>query len=127
MTPGRIVMSLPPPSPAEIPVGGRFGAMQVIVDMLPDSFSKPEPAPPPPIAELEYLTVADMARRYGVSVSAIRKWRSRNLLPPAVMIGDLPRWHVADLEKWERDRKERVTTGRAGMMRVATFPVRGGK
>jgi hypothetical protein len=49
----------------------------------------------------------DLAVRWKASVSLVRKMRSRRMLPPPVLVGDLPRWSVKAITKWEKEHTEK--------------------
>ncbi len=51
----------------------------------------------------EYLTAADLARRYRTSTRSIFRWADGGLLPPGAKIGALRRWSRSDLEAWEHN------------------------
>ena len=46
----------------------------------------------------------DIAKYLGVSPATVKTWRSRcpDKLPPAVMVGDQPRWHPDTVEAWAK-------------------------
>lgn len=52
-----------------------------------------------------YLSVKDVAARYGVSVHSIWRWAKAGTFPQPVKLGPAAtRWKEADLLEWERKR-----------------------
>lgn len=71
-----------------------------------------------------YLSMADMATYLGVTISTVRAWRKRGLLPPAYKFGRLVRWSRATIDQWvaaraEETRKRRAIDVRLGQARLA--------
>ena len=54
------------------------------------------------------LTESEAARRLGVSVSGLRKWRREQTGPQFIRIGRLIRYSLDDLQGWLELRKENV-------------------
>jgi len=50
---------------------------------------------------LQYLTAPEVATRYNVSVSLVYRWSREQSGPPALRIGGVVRFRVADLEAYE--------------------------
>ncbi len=44
-----------------------------------------------------------VARRYGVSINTVRKWRNEGTGPAGVRFGRHVRYSLAELERWERE------------------------
>lgn len=49
----------------------------------------------------------DVARRYGVPVQTVRKWRHEGTGPAGVKFGRHVRYSLAELERWEREQAAR--------------------
>jgi excisionase family DNA binding protein len=56
--------------------------------------------------ERPYLTVGQLAARYGVSVGAVRDWRRNGTGPIVTKVGGLVRFALADVLAWEQSRRE---------------------
>ena len=56
--------------------------------------------------ERPYLTVEDLADRYGVSVGAVRDWRRKNDGPVVTKLVGQVRYAIADVIAWEKSRRE---------------------
>ena len=55
-----------------------------------------------PLADNLYLSVDQVAQRFGVSKDSIRRWKRRGDFPAPVKLGGTTtRWRLADIEKWE--------------------------
>lgn len=54
--------------------------------------------------ETKFLTVADLAERYGVPEATIYKWRTHGTAPPGLRVGRHLRFRQKDVEAWEEDR-----------------------
>ncbi|WP_429886458.1 helix-turn-helix transcriptional regulator [Geoalkalibacter halelectricus] len=48
-----------------------------------------------------YLSVRDVAQRYGVSVATIWRWTAANIFPQPVKLNFSTRWRMKDLLDWE--------------------------
>ena len=54
-----------------------------------------------------YLSTAQVAKRYSVSVSAIYSWRRNSDFPkPIKLNGSTSRWPISALEEWESRQAE---------------------
>jgi prophage regulatory protein len=54
-----------------------------------------------------YLTVKELATRWGVGVSTIWRWAHEARIPSPIAIGPrATRWEISDIETYERDRRE---------------------
>lgn len=54
-----------------------------------------------------YLTVKELAIRWGVGVSTIWRWAHEARIPSPIAIGPrATRWEISDIETYERDRRE---------------------
>jgi hypothetical protein len=53
-----------------------------------------------------WLSNEDLAGRYGVGLPTVREWRLKRTGPRATKIGALVRYHIDDVLKWERERRE---------------------
>jgi hypothetical protein len=53
------------------------------------------------------LTRADLARRFAVSLWSIDEWHRSGRLPKPVYVRG-PRWLPDDIERFDRDRKEKA-------------------
>lgn len=51
-----------------------------------------------------WLTSEDLARRYGVPVATVRKWRLDGTGPKAVKFGRYVRYELEECERWEREK-----------------------
>jgi len=56
------------------------------------------------ISVTDVLTELEAARRLGVSLSGLRKWRNDGTGPRFVRLGRLIRYRAPDLESWLSDR-----------------------
>ena len=55
-----------------------------------------------PLADNLYLSVDQVAQRFGVSKDSIWRWKRRGDFPAPVKLGGTTtRWRLADIEKWE--------------------------
>lgn len=62
---------------------------------------RPEPSGP-----AEYLGIAEVAERMGVTAATVRSYRSRGQLPePDVKLGQSPGWQPSTIEAWLRSRR----------------------
>jgi predicted DNA-binding transcriptional regulator AlpA len=59
-----------------------------------------------------YLSIAQVAVRYGVATITIRRWWQAGYLPAPVQIGGSHRWSVAELEAFEASLKPAPSTER---------------
>lgn len=50
-----------------------------------------------------WLSHEDIAKRYGVSIDTVRKWRHEGTGPVGVRFGRVVRYSVVELERWERE------------------------
>jgi predicted DNA-binding transcriptional regulator AlpA len=50
----------------------------------------------------EYLTIDDLAERYGISKKTVYDWRYRGVGPASVKLGGI-RFHVDDVKRWEEE------------------------
>ncbi len=53
-----------------------------------------------------WLSLPEVAEMLGLSVHTFRKIRHRGDGPRGVMMGRQLRFHVDDIERWERERRE---------------------
>ncbi len=58
--------------------------------------------------KLELVSVPEIAKAFGVSASAVRKWRSRGLDPAfpepiAVVSHGIPIWQLNDVRTWHEE------------------------
>jgi hypothetical protein len=53
-----------------------------------------------------YLTNEDLAARYKVGLGTIREWRAKGTGPRVTKIGQLVRYAVDDVLRWEAERRE---------------------
>jgi predicted DNA-binding transcriptional regulator AlpA len=53
-----------------------------------------------------FLTVEQLAERYGVSVAAVRDWRRYGTGPVVTKVGGLVRFALDDVLAWEQSRRE---------------------
>ena len=64
----------------------------------------------------EYLTIDDLAERYGISKKTVYDWRYRGYGPASVKLGGI-RYHVDDVRRWEDEQatkeQERASQRRA--------------
>jgi predicted DNA-binding transcriptional regulator AlpA len=51
-----------------------------------------------------YLSVDDLAERYGVAVQTVYQWNHRGTGPRFVKVGRLPRYRLTDIIAWEDSR-----------------------
>ena len=52
----------------------------------------------------DFLSPANLAKRYNVNRSTIMRWANEGVLPEPLRInGTTPRWRVAVLESWEAE------------------------
>jgi excisionase family DNA binding protein len=56
--------------------------------------------------ERVWLTSEDVAKRYGVPLGTVRKWRHAGTGPAGVVFGRHVRYSVTELERWERSLAE---------------------
>tara|TARA_R100001369_G_scaffold43535_1_gene69659 strand:+ start:439 stop:666 length:228 start_codon:yes stop_codon:yes gene_type:complete len=48
-----------------------------------------------------YLSVDQVARRFGVSKDSIWRWKRNGEFPKPFKLGGATRWRLSDLEEWE--------------------------
>jgi excisionase family DNA binding protein len=53
-----------------------------------------------------YLTHEDLAKRLKVGLGTVREWRAKGTGPRVTKFGQLVRYHISDVEDWERSRRE---------------------
>ncbi len=54
----------------------------------------------------EYLTIGQIADRYGVTILTIRRWWYTGRFPKPIIIGKvLIRWRQSDIEQYDRSRE----------------------
>lgn len=53
-----------------------------------------------------WFSTPEVSERLGLPIDTFRKIRARGLGPRGVMMGRQLRFHVDDLEQWERERRE---------------------
>lgn len=56
--------------------------------------------------EREFLSVEQLAARWGTGATTIYNLRYRGAAPPAIRIGRELRFRLEDVERWERDRRD---------------------
>ena len=49
----------------------------------------------------QFLTISDLAERYGVCKASIRKYVRSGRLPRGIHIGSSHRWNIAEIEAFE--------------------------
>lgn len=54
----------------------------------------------------EFMTYADVARKFGVPESTVRYWVHMRQGPPSYKLGRHRRFRRADVDKWAEDRVE---------------------
>lgn len=54
----------------------------------------------------KFLTVKDLAERYGVSRITINHWRNRGLFPQGMKVARTRRWSLSEITAWEKSAKE---------------------
>jgi excisionase family DNA binding protein len=59
-----------------------------------------------------YLTVTEVAERFGVSMRSVQRWIERSELPAVRLPGGLLRVRLADVEAFEDQRLTVVSAGR---------------
>lgn len=60
----------------------------------------------------EFLSVADLADRYGVPVPTVYAWLHKGTAPPSLKIGKHRRFRLSDVLAWEDERTD-TTQGTA--------------
>lgn len=59
-----------------------------------------------PDPDITYLSVRDLAQRYGVAPSTVWRWCDRGDYPrPVSLTPGCTRWRMADVLTWERERE----------------------
>ena len=53
-----------------------------------------------------FLSIEDLAQRYGVSVGTVRDWRYRGVGPVVTKVGAAIRFALTDVLAWERQNRE---------------------
>lgn len=48
-----------------------------------------------------YLSVDQLAQRFGVSKDSIWRWKRKGDFPAPVKLGGTTRWRLSDIEEWE--------------------------
>lgn len=56
--------------------------------------------------ETAFLSNEDLAERYRTTVGTVRDWRQRGIGPIATKINGLVRYALADVLRWEQERRE---------------------
>lgn len=51
----------------------------------------------------EFLTMQDLANRYGVKLQTVRSWRMTGYGPRGFKVGSLVRYPLAECVKWEAE------------------------
>ena len=64
-------------------------------------------------ASQPWLSNEDVAKRYGVSIDTVRKWRHEMTGPTGVRFGRHVRYSIAELERWEHEREQAAKQVRA--------------
>jgi excisionase family DNA binding protein len=54
----------------------------------------------------EFLSVKDLADRYGVPVPTVYGWLHKGTAPPSLKVGRYRRFRLADVLAWEDQRRE---------------------
>lgn len=55
----------------------------------------------------EFLTVKQIANRYGVHEATVHRWVKARRFPRPIRLGEnCTRWRLADLERWEEKQRE---------------------
>lgn len=62
--------------------------------------------------EAEFLTVDDVAARYGISASSVIRGANKGAIPFGVKIGGARRWPLAALKAWEENGCQRQPASR---------------
>lgn len=61
-----------------------------------------------------YLSTDQVAERFGVCPRTIKRMAASGKLPQPLILGErLLRWPLAELEQWERERREQQQLGRS--------------
>jgi len=76
-----------------------------------------------------YISIKQLALRYDRPIETVRTWRKRGLLPPAYRFGGMLYWLRADIENWEKTRRERLATAPIGHVKSIhrSLRIRGSK
>ncbi len=53
-----------------------------------------------------WLTVKQLANRYGAHEATIWRWVREGRYPSPIKLGNLTRWSVSDVESWEQAQRE---------------------
>jgi predicted DNA-binding transcriptional regulator AlpA len=53
-----------------------------------------------------FLSVEDLAARWGVKPTVVYKLRYSHQAPPAIRVGRELRWNLRDVESWEQARRD---------------------
>ncbi len=54
-----------------------------------------------------WLSNEDVAKRYGVSIDTVRKWRHEGTGPNGVRFGRHVRYSITELTRWEREQADK--------------------
>jgi excisionase family DNA binding protein len=54
-------------------------------------------------ASMRWFSSEELATRFGVPVSTVRKWRHEGTGPQGVKFGRHVRYEAAEVERWERE------------------------
>jgi excisionase family DNA binding protein len=57
----------------------------------------------------EFLSVAELADRYGVPVATVYAWLHKGTAPPSLKIGKYRRFRLEDVRTWEDERAREGT------------------
>ena len=60
-----------------------------------------------------WLSNEGVAKRYGVSIDTVRKWRHEGTGPVGVRFGRHVRYSLGELRRWEREREQAAKQVRA--------------
>ncbi len=54
-----------------------------------------------------WATRAQVAGRYGITLSTLHHWVKRGIIPPPAMFGKAPRWQTASLDAFDAQQAAR--------------------